>query len=171
MRCVDKSMVSFGHNDIVLDNAYFWRSAEGALEFGLFDWQQSCLNNVGQEWAWNLHFLLPEFLTAHEDEFISLILEVSSRSAGQVALAPSFGSSVYSLLSDVLSARRSHPSFSLPSSIRARHRPNVRLRWCWSAAAAQLIAWTWPLRRSAGITFDNPIQSPYREWTTPLISP
>jgi len=73
--CEDESMVAFGHNDLMLDNAYFWRTVGGALEFGLFDWQQACLNNVGQEWAWNFHFLPPDFLTAHEDEFISLILK------------------------------------------------------------------------------------------------
>ena len=34
-------MVAFGHNDLVLDNAYFWRDAPyGAPRFGVFDWQQ-----------------------------------------------------------------------------------------------------------------------------------
>mgnify|MGYP003684454507 CR=1 FL=1 len=47
--CSDASMLAFGHNDIVTDNAYFWReptrgratgrAASGAT-FGLFDWQQ-----------------------------------------------------------------------------------------------------------------------------------
>ena len=29
---------------------------------------------MGQEWAWNFHFLPPEFLTDHEDAFISLLI-------------------------------------------------------------------------------------------------
>ena len=49
--CDDEGMVAFGHNDLLLDNAYFWRDDGGALQFGLFDWQQACLNNVGQECA------------------------------------------------------------------------------------------------------------------------
>eukprot|EP00434_Breviolum_minutum_P025200 symbB.v1.2.022260.t1/scaffold1964.1/size94568/4 len=32
-----------------------------------FDWQQSCVNNVAQEWAWNWHFLEPDFLNEHEE--------------------------------------------------------------------------------------------------------
>lgn len=72
--CKDKSMLAFGHNDYTTDNAYFWTGEGGSLEFGVFDWQQSCLNNVGQEWAWNLHFLEPEFLNKHEESFIDLIL-------------------------------------------------------------------------------------------------
>ena len=42
--------------------------------FGLFDWQQACLNNVGQEWAWNWHWLEPDFLERHEDELITTVL-------------------------------------------------------------------------------------------------
>ena len=80
--CADEGMLAYGHNDITTDNAYFWREVAGdgdgggggRLRFGLVDWQQACVNNVGQEWAWNLHFLPPEFLTAHEDELITLLL-------------------------------------------------------------------------------------------------
>ena len=32
------------------------------------------MNNVGQEWAWNFHFLDPAFLDAHEAEMIDLVL-------------------------------------------------------------------------------------------------
>ena len=50
-------LVAYGHNDVVLDNAYFFLDSAGRLDLGFFDWQQACLNNVGQEWAWNWHFL------------------------------------------------------------------------------------------------------------------
>ena len=83
--CADASLVAYGHNDLTLDNAYWWRAESsiaaswsgeaGALRFGVFDWQQACVNNVGQEWAWNLHFLEPDFLTEHEPELIGLLLE------------------------------------------------------------------------------------------------
>ena len=87
--CEEASMVAFGHNDVVTDNAYFVRAGKGATtlpsagasepelgikSFGLFDWQQSSVNSVGQEWAWNFHWLPPEFLTQHEDELIDLLL-------------------------------------------------------------------------------------------------
>ena len=59
--CQDTAMLAFGHNDYTTDNAWFVRDRRTRqLEFGVFDWQQSCVNNVGQEWAWNLHFLEPE---------------------------------------------------------------------------------------------------------------
>merc|ERR1719382_1438705 len=73
--CQDKDMVAFGHNDLTTDNAYFMRGTDGQLCFGIFDWQQSCVNNVGQEWAWNWHFLEPEFLEEHEDRLIDLLLQ------------------------------------------------------------------------------------------------
>ena len=37
------------------------------LKHQRFDWQQSCVNNVAQEWAWNWHFLEPDFLNEHEE--------------------------------------------------------------------------------------------------------
>jgi hypothetical protein len=68
--CADSDLLAFGHNDVLLDNAYVRRG--GVV--GLFDWQQGCVNNVGQEWAWNFHFLEPKFLDAHEAELIELLL-------------------------------------------------------------------------------------------------
>ena len=41
---------------------------------GVFEWQHGCYNNVGQEWAWNWHFLPPDVLTAHEDEWVDALL-------------------------------------------------------------------------------------------------
>jgi len=100
--CEETSMTAFGHNDIVTDNAFFVRAgmptfrldatgtaADGfsisgrissqlaemdVRSFGLFDWQQSSVNSIGQEWAWNFHWLPPEFLTKHEDELVELLL-------------------------------------------------------------------------------------------------
>lgn len=74
--CEETGMTAFGHNDIVTDNAYFVAATHGwgVQSCGLFDWQQSCVNSIGQEWAWNWHWLPPEFLTAHEDELIDTLL-------------------------------------------------------------------------------------------------
>merc|ERR1711862_45386 len=55
--------------------AFFSMDKRGQISMGLFDWQQGCVNNVGQEWAWNFHFLDPAFLEAHEEEFLELILQ------------------------------------------------------------------------------------------------
>ena len=81
--CEETEMIAFGHNDIVADNAYFVRAggvADDAIaSFGLFDWQQSCVNSIGQEWAWNWHWLPPDFLTKHEDELIDLLLATVRR--------------------------------------------------------------------------------------------
>lgn len=75
--CRDEEMLAFGHNDLTTDNVLFTRDKDG-LKLAAFDWQQACVNNVGQEWAWNLHFLLPEFLDEHEATFIDLIFQTYS---------------------------------------------------------------------------------------------
>ena len=76
-------MTAFGHNDLVTDNAFVEEvraMGKGTTRrLGLFDWQQACVNSIGQEWAWNFHFLPPEFLTAHEDGFIELLLQTWRR--------------------------------------------------------------------------------------------
>ena len=73
--CDEEGLLAFGHNDLLLDNVFFpARPAKGRPAVGLFDWQQACVNNVGQEWAWNFHFLDPAFLDAHEAEMIDLVL-------------------------------------------------------------------------------------------------
>ena len=94
-------MLAFGHNDLLLDNVYFLRRSSGSKKggaagaaatntaAGLFDWQQACVNNVGQEWAWNFHFLDPAFLDAHEDEMIDLILQ-TYREHGRVVERDAF---------------------------------------------------------------------------------
>ena len=81
----DSGLLAFGHNDLLTDNAYYWRdSTSGHLRMGLFDWQQSCINNVGQEWAWNLHWLEPAFLDQHEDELIQVILSTYAQNGLRV---------------------------------------------------------------------------------------
>jgi len=78
----NNDMMAYGHNDVVADNIYIMSSQENefALEsLGFFDWQQACVNNVGQEWAWNFHFLEPCFLTQHENEFIEILLDEYSK--------------------------------------------------------------------------------------------
>ncbi|CAK8995747.1 unnamed protein product [Durusdinium trenchii] len=74
----DLDMAAFGHNDLTTDNAFYWKDCDH-LKLGLFDWQQSCVNNVAQEWAWNWHFLEPEFLTEHEERLIGELLVTYER--------------------------------------------------------------------------------------------
>ena len=73
--CDEVEMTAFGHNDLVTDNAFFsCAPVGGARGLGLFDWQQACVNSIGQEWAWNWSFLPPEWLTEHEDALIDQLL-------------------------------------------------------------------------------------------------
>ena len=86
--CEEVDMTAFGHNDVVTDNAYFVRGPSGAAcSFGLFDWQQSSVNSIGQEWAWNWHWLPPEFLDAHESELIDILLEVYASHGRRISRA------------------------------------------------------------------------------------
>ncbi len=76
---MDSPLIAFGHNDLVSDNAYV---CEG--ELGLFDWQQACVNHVGQEWAWNFHWLPPAFLTSHESTLIEMVLTTYEKGGRRV---------------------------------------------------------------------------------------
>lgn len=77
---LEKDMAAFGHNDLTTDNAFYWQEDGGKrLSVGLFDWQQSCMNNIGQEWAWNWHFLEPEFLDKNEEAMITALLSAYSK--------------------------------------------------------------------------------------------
>eukprot|EP00435_Cladocopium_sp_Y103_P072167 s7_g39.t1 len=80
----DPEMAAFGHNDLTTDNAFYWISEE-KLHMGLFDWQQSCVNNVAQEWAWNWHFLEPDFLTEHEEHLLDHLLATYKRLGRQIS--------------------------------------------------------------------------------------
>jgi len=100
--CDEVALTAFGHNDIVMDNVWLSASARRGTAWllgvdtllpsdaatpGFFDWQQSCVNSVGQEWAWNWHFLPPDFLTAHESELVDLVLATYASRGQQVARA------------------------------------------------------------------------------------
>ena len=52
---------------------------------GVFGPQHGCYNHVGQEWAWNWHWLEPAFLEAHEDELIALLLETYAAAGRHVS--------------------------------------------------------------------------------------
>jgi len=67
---------------------FFRSGGEGvrsSLSFGCFDWQQACVNNVGQEWCWNWHFLPPEFLSEHESHLIDHLLATYSQHGMRVS--------------------------------------------------------------------------------------
>ena len=72
--CEDEALLAYGHNDWMTDNVAFADGRVGAAPWRVFDWQQACYNSVGQEWAWNFHFLEPSFLEAHEEELLSTLL-------------------------------------------------------------------------------------------------
>lgn len=58
------------HWNANIDNAWFWREADGALCCGLMDWGNSRVMNIGVALAGSLMAAEPDFLIAHLDELL-----------------------------------------------------------------------------------------------------
>ena len=58
------------HWNANIDNAWFWREADGALRCGLMDWGNSRVMNIGVALAGSLMAAEPDFLVAHLDELL-----------------------------------------------------------------------------------------------------
>ncbi|CAJ1366340.1 unnamed protein product [Effrenium voratum] len=139
----DPEMAVFGHNDLTTDNAFYWKDA-GKLHMGLFDWQQSCVNNLGQEWAWNWHFLEPEFLAKHEETLIDHVLSTYERLGRQISRAKFLNAYVLGTAQMfVFSGGGLQLLMRQISSPRASSSP-----WCRRTCDAKIRAWTRSCERS-----------------------
>mmetsp|Transcript_59363 Transcript_59363/g.133752 ORF Transcript_59363/g.133752 Transcript_59363/m.133752 type:complete len:667 (-) Transcript_59363:79-2079(-) len=81
-KCSTWEYVAVGHNNLNIDNAYFWRDAEGNLDCGIIDWGgfgQSCL---GHKIYWCLNCSDFENIKENLDDFVDVFVEAYSRCGG-----------------------------------------------------------------------------------------
>lgn len=72
----DPDYVALTHQNMNVDNAYFWRDADGNLECGVFDWGAMGSNSLGHKLWWWLYCMDFEPFKAH----LPKLLEVFSSS-------------------------------------------------------------------------------------------
>ncbi|CAK9109013.1 Uncharacterized protein SCF082_LOCUS50671 [Durusdinium trenchii] len=66
----DKDYIAFTHNNLNVDNAYFWRNASGELELGVFDWGSMGSRSLGFKMWWWLYCHEFEDLSANLDAYL-----------------------------------------------------------------------------------------------------
>jgi len=70
----EPDLITLCHWNMNLDNAWFWRDGEGALQVGLLDWGSVAQMNLAQSFFGMICAAETGFLDAHEDELIALLL-------------------------------------------------------------------------------------------------
>ena len=66
----DKDYIVFTHNNLNVDNGYFWRNDEGQLELGVFDWASMGSKALGFKMWWWFYCSEFEDLTANMDSYL-----------------------------------------------------------------------------------------------------
>ena len=71
----EADLITLCHWNMNLDNAWFWRDGEGALHVGLLDWGSVAQMNLAQSFFGMICAGETDFLDAHEDGLITLLLD------------------------------------------------------------------------------------------------
>lgn len=67
-------LIALCHWNMNIDNAWFWRGSDGTLETGLLDWGSVAQMNLAQAFYGMFCAAEADFLDAHEEELIDLLL-------------------------------------------------------------------------------------------------
>jgi len=70
----DPDFIAFTHQNMNVDNAYFWRDADGKLDLGVFDWSNLGSRSLGYKLWWWLYCGEYEQLTANIDSYIDTLV-------------------------------------------------------------------------------------------------
>jgi hypothetical protein len=71
----EADLITLCHWNMNLDNAWFWRDGKGALHVGLLDWGSVAQMNLAQSFFGMICAAETDFLDAHEDGLITLLLD------------------------------------------------------------------------------------------------
>ncbi|HET8612176.1 MAG TPA: hypothetical protein VFL92_05365 [Sphingomonas sp.] len=71
----EPDLITLCHWNMNLDNAWFWRDEEGKLQVGLLDWGSVAQMNLAQSFFGMICAAETDFLDAHEDGLITLLLD------------------------------------------------------------------------------------------------
>jgi hypothetical protein len=78
----DLAYVALAHQNLNVDNAYFWRDDQGRLEGGIFDWGGMGSESLGHKLWWWLYCADYEMLQGNTDGLIDLFVSIYHESGG-----------------------------------------------------------------------------------------
>lgn len=81
-KCCDPDHIALGHNNLNIDNAYFWRDDGGTLDCGLIDWGGFGASNLGHKIYWILNCSDFENIEANLSDYIDAFVTSYKESGG-----------------------------------------------------------------------------------------
>jgi len=78
----DAEYIVFTHNNLNVDNGYFWRNEAGALELGVFDWGSMGSKALGFKMWWWLYCHDFEGMSGNMDKYLSCAVETLQEFGG-----------------------------------------------------------------------------------------
>jgi len=78
----DPDYIAFTHNNLNVDNAYFWRNESGKLELGVFDWGSMGSKSLGFKMWWWMYCQDFEVMSANMDEYLECCVNALKESGG-----------------------------------------------------------------------------------------
>jgi len=72
----DNDYIAMTHNNMNVDNAYWWRDTDGNLEIGVFDWGNMGSRSLGFKLWWWLYCGDHETLTANIDGYLQCFVDI-----------------------------------------------------------------------------------------------
>lgn len=79
---MDNDYIALCHNNLNVDNAYFWRDEEGKLELGVFDWGGMGSTSLGSKLWWWLYCADFETNTANMDGYLQCFVDTYEEICG-----------------------------------------------------------------------------------------
>mmetsp|Transcript_12955 Transcript_12955/g.40419 ORF Transcript_12955/g.40419 Transcript_12955/m.40419 type:complete len:662 (+) Transcript_12955:133-2118(+) len=73
-KIVSPDYVALGHNNLNVDNAYFWRDEQGVLDCGVIDWGGFGVSNLGHKIYWILNCSDFEHIEANLTAYIEVFI-------------------------------------------------------------------------------------------------
>eukprot|EP00971_Amphidinium_carterae_P296166 5882981-Amphidinium_carterae.1 len=75
----DPDLLALGHQNLNLDNAYFWRDGHGTLDCGLLDWGGFGISALGHKIWWMFNTALFDSFKQHLNDYIELCASTYER--------------------------------------------------------------------------------------------
>eukprot|EP00442_Polarella_glacialis_P045907 CAMPEP_0115150436 /NCGR_PEP_ID=MMETSP0227-20121206/65045_1 /TAXON_ID=89957 /ORGANISM="Polarella glacialis, Strain CCMP 1383" /LENGTH=621 /DNA_ID=CAMNT_0002560815 /DNA_START=66 /DNA_END=1931 /DNA_ORIENTATION=- len=78
----DTDYIALTHNNLNVDNAYFWRTEDGNLDLGVFDWGGMGSKSLGFKMWWWLYCIEFDVLAPNMDRFLDCLVDSYSEFGG-----------------------------------------------------------------------------------------
>jgi hypothetical protein len=80
----DQDYISLTHNNLNVDNAFFWRNEEGEMELGVLDWGSTGQRSLGFKMWWWLYCSDFDVLTEKMDDYLQCFVDTYAEYGGPV---------------------------------------------------------------------------------------